>query len=205
MGSSCSILNDTEFDVWVTHGVNWGLVDMSVTIVAALATVGTGAGSILAARGAATLAARQASSILVSEASRGTITTMQVARNAQAFRFYGLTPTQWSVVNVVSSTSTPVLSKVLDIPKSEAEKLKEQVRKFKKNGTKLEPGEKYTVKATLSLNLKYYVMNEKAQFDQRGCFTGATDKSEKVYPISKYFQNLDDKKSPEDTIMVYQK
>jgi len=48
-------------------------------------------------------------------------------------------------------------------------------------------------------------MNAKLQFDQRGCFTGPTADSENVYPISEYFQQLDVKKKPEDSITVYSK
>ena len=42
MGSKCSILNDTEYNVWVTHGINWPSLATSVTFLLSLATVGAG-------------------------------------------------------------------------------------------------------------------------------------------------------------------
>ena len=51
--------------------------------------------------------------------------------------------------------------------------------------------------------MKVYVMNDKLQSDQRGCFTGPTAGSENVYPISEYFKNLYVEKTPEDTYTVY--
>ena len=67
----------------------------------------------------------------------------------------------------------------------------------------IKPGDKYTWSGSLSLTMKVYVMNDKLQSDQRGCFTGPTAGSENVYPISEYFKTLDVEKTPEDTYTVY--
>ena len=42
MGSKCSILNDTKYNVWITHGINWPSLTASVTFLLSLATVGVG-------------------------------------------------------------------------------------------------------------------------------------------------------------------
>jgi hypothetical protein len=43
MGSKCSIFNDTEHDVWITHGINWPSFVAVVNFLLSLATVGTSA------------------------------------------------------------------------------------------------------------------------------------------------------------------
>ena len=39
MGSKCSILNDTEHDVWITHGINWPCLASILNLLLSLATV----------------------------------------------------------------------------------------------------------------------------------------------------------------------
>ena len=43
MGSSCSILNDTEYDVWITERINWQVLAVSVGATAALLSGGIAA------------------------------------------------------------------------------------------------------------------------------------------------------------------
>jgi hypothetical protein len=43
MGSKCSIFNDTEHDVWITHGINWPSFAAVVNFLLSLAIVGTSA------------------------------------------------------------------------------------------------------------------------------------------------------------------
>ncbi|CAB4024794.1 Hypothetical predicted protein [Paramuricea clavata] len=45
MGSKCSILNDTEYDVWITHGINWQSLVFAVDILLFVATMGAASGS----------------------------------------------------------------------------------------------------------------------------------------------------------------
>ena len=137
MGSSCSILNDTEHDVWITHGINWPYLADVVSFLLSLARVGAHA----------------------------------VNKNAgqAVVVFDGL------------------IGKLLLVGMNEAEK-----RKTDRALAKLiKPGEKYTWSGTLSIHMRVYVMNDKLQYDDRVCFTGPTDKSENVYPISGYFKKLD--------------
>ena len=115
----------------------------------------------------------------------------------------GLTAAQWSAVGLVTGLSSTALATTLGISREQAEKIQEQVREFKNASKLIKPGEKYTVSGTLSLTLKYYVMNEKLQFDDRACFTGPTNNSENVYPISEYFQNLQVKRTSGDTYTIY--
>lgn len=194
MGSSCSILNDTEFDVWVNHGVNWTVLIATVGGVAALLTAGIGALAIGAGVGAGGALAGGGALIMAEEG---------LFMGATATTLAGLTAVQWSAVGIVTGFSSTALATVLGISREEAEKIQKQVREFKDKSKLIKPGETYTVNATLSLTLKYYVMNEKLQFDDRACFTGPTANSENVYPISEYFQNLDVKKKPEDTYTIY--
>ena len=39
MGSKCSILNDTDRDVWITHGINWPSLVAAIGFSLSLATV----------------------------------------------------------------------------------------------------------------------------------------------------------------------
>ena len=42
MGSKCSILNDTNHEVWITHGINWPSLDTAVKFLLGLAALGVG-------------------------------------------------------------------------------------------------------------------------------------------------------------------
>ena len=196
MGSSCSILNDTEHDVWITHGVNWtaliasvggvfALLSGGVALAAAGATLGVG-GALLG--GGALIMAEEG-----------------IIMGTTALTVAGLTASQWSLVGIVTGLTSTALAKALRISREEVERIQKQVKDFQKNSELIKPGEKYTWSGSLSLTMTVYVMNDKVQFDQRACFTGPTDGSENVYPISEYFQNLDVKKLPGDTFTVYSK
>ena len=195
MGSSCSILNDTEFDVWVCHGVNWTVLTATVGSVAALLTAGVGALALGATAGVGGALAGGGALIMAEEGIiMGTATTTLA----------GLTAAQWTAVGIVTALSSSALATILNISREEAEKIKKQVEDFQRSSERIRPGDKYTVKGTLSLTMKYYVMNEKVQFDDRACFTGPTANSENVYPISEYFKKLDAvRKKPEDTYKIY--
>lgn len=96
--------------------------------------------------------------------------------------FAGLTATQW---NAARGLSMSALQKALN-DGAEVEKLQKP-----KEFVLIKPGDKYTWSGSLSLTMTVYVMNDKLQTQDRGCFTGPTAGSENVYPISKYFTNLD--------------
>ena len=40
MGSRCSILNDTEHDIWITHGINWPSFTAAVSFLLTFARIG---------------------------------------------------------------------------------------------------------------------------------------------------------------------
>ena len=86
------------------------------------------------------------------------------------------------------------LAKAFNITEKQAEDLQKYVREFQAEAMLIRPGEKYTWSGTLSLTKRVHVMNEKLQFDDKACFTGPTDGSEKVYRISEHFTKLDVKK-----------
>jgi len=196
MGSTCSIVNDTEHDVWITHGVNWMVLILTLTSVFSVFT----AGASLAAFGA---------TVGVGGALLGggalIMTEGGITIGTTAASIAGLTASQWTVAGVVSTLSATSLSTALHITREEAERIQKQVRDFQANSQLIKPGEKYTWSGSLSLTMKVYVMNDKLQVDERACFTGPTAGSENVYPISEYFQQLDVKKKPGDTITVYSK
>ena len=115
----------------------------------------------------------------------------------------GLTATQWSAVGIVTGLSSTALATTLGISREKAEEIQKKVREFQQSADHIRPGQKYTWEGTLSLTMTVYVMNDKLQFESRGCFTGPTANSENVYRISEYFQTLDVKKQPGDTYTVY--
>ena len=195
MGSSCSILNDTEFDVWINHGVNWTVLTATVGGVAALVTGGIGALALGAGAGLAAGGVVAAGGALI-KGDKGMII-------GTAGTLDGLAAAQWSAVGIVTGPSSSALATTLGISTEEAEKIQKQVKEFKNASKLVKPGEKYTVKASLSLTLKYYVMNEKLQFDDRACFTGPTNNADNVYPISEYFQNLQVKRTSGDTYTMH--
>ena len=196
MGSSCSILNDTEHDVWITHGVNWTVLIATVGAVLSLLSGGTALAALGAGAGVGGALLGGGALIMAEEG---------IIMGTAALTVAGLTATQWTLAGVVTGLTSTALATALSISKEEAERIQKQVRDFQKNSELIKPGEKYTWSGSLSLTMTVYVMNDKLQFDQKACFTGPTHGSENVYPISEYFQNLDVKKLPGDTFTVYSK
>ena len=177
MGSSCSILNDTEHDVWITHGVNWTALIASVGGVLALLSGGVALAAVGATAGVGGALLGGGALIMAEEGIIMGTTALTVA---------GLTATQWTLAGIVTGLTSTALATALRISREEAERIQKQVKDFQKNSELIKPGEKYTWSGSLSLTMTVYVMNDKVQFDQRACFTGPTDGSENVYPISEY-------------------
>lgn len=194
MGSSCSILNDTEHDVWITHGVNWKVLMASVGGVGALLTAGIGLAALGARVGVGGALLGGGALVMAEEG---------LIMGTSALTIAGLTAGQWTLAGVVTGLSTAGLKEILNVPKDKAAEIQKHVRDFQQKSELIKPGSKYTWSGTLSLTMRVYVMNDKLQCDNRACFTGPTANSVKVYPISEYFRNLDVKKQPGDTITVY--
>ena len=126
MGSSCSILNDTEFDVWINHGVNWTVLMATVGGVAALLTAGIGALALGAGAGVGGVLAGGGALIMTEEG---------IIMGTTATTLAGLTATQWTAVGIVTGLSSTALATTLGISREQAEKIRKQVKEFK-NGFK---------------------------------------------------------------------
>ena len=197
MGSSCcSILNDTEYDVWINHGINWTVLLALVGGVLALLTAGIGLAALGASAGVGGVLAGGGALIITEEG---------IIMGTTAATLAGLTATQWTVAGIVTSLSATTLATALNISAQEAARIQKYVREFQEAAELIKPGKKYTWSGTLCLTMTVYVMNDKLQIGDKDCFTGATDNSEKVYTISQDFTTLDVKKTTENTVTVYSK
>ena len=182
MGSSCSVLNDTEYDVWITDRINWPvLIGVSAGVAALLLSAGGIAaflvlGSVEAGVGGA-LSGGTAIATIYKDIFKVT---------AVAFR----SPLGREVLNL----SIERLARALNITEKQAEDLQKYVRELQAEAKLIHPVERYTWSGTLSLTKRVHVMNELLQFDDKACFTGPTDGSEKVYRISEHFTRLDVRK-----------
>ena len=192
MGSSCSILNDTEYEVWVTDRINWPvLIGVSAGVAALLISAGVIAiFLVLGPKGGGKLILEMAR--MVGGAATPIIANMKnskkiVTATADAFQL----PLGREVLN---SVSIERLGRALNITEKQAEDLQKFVREFQAEAKLIRPGEKYTWSGTLSLTRRVHVMNELLQFDDKACFTGPTDGSENVYRISEHFTRLDVRK-----------
>ena len=194
MGSSCSILNDTEHDVWITHGINWTVLLLSVGGVFGVLTAGIGLAALGASLGVGGALAGGGALIMAEEG---------IIMGTAATTLAGLTATQWTIAGVVTNLSATALAQALNISREKAENLRRQVQQFQEKAELVKPGEKYTWSGSLSLTMKVYVMNDKLQCDEKACFTGPTARSEKVYSISEDFKKLDVTKEAGDMISVY--
>ena len=183
MGSSCSILNDTEYDVWITERINWQVLAVSVGATAALLSGGIaaflalgpieiGLGSALSGMG-------------------GVEITTKFKETAAATVQAGLNPSRLTVVREFLESPLKRLAKAFNITEKQAKDLQKYVGDFQAEAKLIRPGEKYTWSGTLSLTKRVHVMNEKLQFDDKACFTVPTDGSEQVYRISEHFTKLD--------------
>ena len=178
MGSSCSILNDTEHDVWITHEVNWEVaVGVTRGLVSALA---------LGARVLALVAPDEREGER-NRRDRHNVATGQLSHR----RIVRMTRNDWVRVASLLELSDVALAEVLQVSRREAEDMRSAVREFQEKAELIRPGEKYTWHGSLSLTMRVHVMNDKLQFDDKGCFTGPTADSEKVYTISNHFRKLD--------------
>ena len=182
MGSSCSIVNDTEHDVWITHEVNW---EVAVGVTRGLVN-----GLALGARVLALVASDERERERGRERNRHNHHNMATGQLTHT-RKAGMTRNDWVEVASVLEKSDEALAEVLQTSRRKTEEMRSAVREFQEKAELIKPGEKYTWHGSLSLTKRVHVMNDKLQFDDKGCFTGRTADSEKVYTISNHFRKLD--------------
>ncbi len=121
MGSKCSILNDTEHDVWIKHGVNWTVLIASIGGVGVLLTGGLALAALGATVGVGGALLGGGALIMAEEG---------IIMGTAGLTIAGLTATQWTLAGVVTTLSTGVLATALGISKEEAEKLQKRVKEF---------------------------------------------------------------------------
>lgn len=166
MQSTCTIENDTDFDVWITHGGNWDALFDSIAAASTTSTTETDGG--------------------VEETDGGGATTLRTS-NMMGPRL------QKSRVEIVLKYETIALADEFKIPPEKADRLKKEVINFANFATKISPSEQYTWSNKLLKTTRIvYVLVETLQYDGRACTTGLFNNKE--YTISErfVFQNLDE-------------
>lgn len=167
MQSTCTIENDTDYDIWITHGGNW---DALFDSIAAASTTTT---STIESDGA-------------EETDGGGATTLR-ASNLMGPRL------QKSRVEIVLKYETSALAGEFKISQETAERLKKEVINFENFATKIGPRERYTWSDKFpKMTRIVYVLVETLQYDGRACTTGLF--KNKNYTISERFefQKLDE-------------
>ena len=85
-------------------------------------------------------------------------------------------------------TDLEIAEKAIDFVGNQMDKNEAQLTQDGGEFKRVEAGDKYTFKGSLSLLMKASVSYDAGQNVQtRNCFTGSTHKSERLYPVRKYF------------------
>lgn len=196
MGSKCSIVNDTEYDVWMYNDVNYQCLIPTVGGVLAVLTAGVGLAALGASVGVGGVLLGGGALIVTEEG---------LVMGTTALTIAGLTAGQWTLIGIVGEVSSTVLAGILGISGEEAEKIQKYVKDFQNRAKKISPGSSFEWSGTLSVNMRVYVMNDMLQTDDRACFTGPTAGSTNNYSISEHFKKLSIKKTKYSTITVPEK
>ena len=168
MQSTCTIENDTDYDVWITHSGNW---DALFDSIAAASTSNTS--STIETDG-------------VEETDGGEAAVLRVS-NVMGPRL------QKSRVEIVLKYEASALADEFKIPRETAERLKKEVINFETFATKVGPRDRYTWSDKCPKTTRIvYVLVETLQYDGRACTTGLF--KNKNYTISERFefQKLDE-------------
>ena len=185
MGSSCSILNDTDHDVWITHGINWDVLFCVTFSFVDLTAFGDDLiiDEIFAAFNEAEACFRMTpeGKIILSEQATNEAECVAAVEYPKV-TFSDLTEKGWTRKEILQACSNDALAKVLEISTGMATE-DERVKLIK-------PGEKYRWSGTLYLTKRVYVMNDKLQCDDKAFFTGSIPGSNNVYLISQHFKKL---------------
>ena len=177
MESSCTIKNDTDFNVWITHGGNWnGLLD---SIAAASAKATTTAGTEEIDQAVATDGCEE-------EGQEG---PPAAKRKRHAPNVMG---GSMSRLEIIQQFAASALAETFGLSQEEAETLKSEVTSFVSAAEKKGPGEIYKWRSTYPKTLRIvYILKDTLQCDGRGCNTGFFTNID--YNISEHFvfQKLD--------------
>ena len=184
MGSSCSILNDTTHNVWITHEVNWLGITRDVVHACAL---GARVLALIADEGEGDTS----SNSVAKQEKAGAIAKQEKAGAITKKKNAGWTKRDWEQVICGLEIGDKVLASLLEISQRDVEKMKRTIKEFKEKSDLIKPGEKYTCPGTLSLSLCVFVMNDKLQYDDASCYTSSTAGAENFYTISNHFRKLD--------------
>ena len=179
MGSTISIRNDTNHDVWITQGVNRDVLFWVTFSFFDLTALGDDliVDEIFASfkEGKARFRMSPEDKIILSEEAESA-----AAVEYPEVTLADLTEKGWTRMKILQACSKDALAKVLEI--SDANHNRDKL---------IKPDANYTWYGTLSLTMRVYVMNDKLQFDNKACFTGPTPGSKNEYTITEYFKKLD--------------
>ena len=196
MGSSCSILNDTTHNVWITHEVNWEeYLGITRDVVHACA-LGARVLALIADEeevdtSASNAAKQEKPGAIAKQEKAGAIAKQEKAGAITKKKNVGWTKRDWEQVICGLEIGDEVLAGLLEVSQREVEKMKRTIKEFKEKSDLIKPGEKYTCPGTVSLSLRVFVMNDKLQFDDASCYTSSTAGDENFYTISSHFRKLD--------------
>jgi len=186
MGSSFTIYNNTDKDIWVTQGTDWAVLGLATTITLGVITGGAGLAAQAATSGAAALTASSTGIIAASEGAlvagstgAAAVATASAAAAAAAasYTVAGLTAAGWTIVGATSGTAAAVIGGTALFKKGEAD---EAERKFKKEAERIRPGKEFKFSGTLSLARTVTIWSN-GFLAKRRCWTGPTANSNHEY------------------------
>ena len=200
MGSSFTVYNDTDDDIYLWNGVQW---DYVLYPIGAIATVPVAVASSLVAGpivgpiavGYASVAGMNAASAAIDGVSVlviGSFIQATVAKDFFGEKISELSAGPLSLTDIASKIGKGGVEKALTLLPKEyqqyyktASDVTNSILEFMKNCEKLSPGQKHTYKDTLSMTRSVYLMKTSGEIVSRGCWTGATDGSNIEYNVSK--------------------
>ena len=182
MGSTFSIHNDTETDIYVWEALNLDAILYASGATLAAITLGAGVAAFSASgvAGAATLAVTDTfAGVSLTSASGLAAAAAVAASHASKAAKFGAFEKLATVVGWVATASTTAVSTALGISSDEAEKYKKNIDYFRENcNQKLRPGQTYrSGKYTLSLTKTIWLMSGHGEQTKRAVWTGATNNS----------------------------
>ena len=183
MGSTFSIHNDTETDIYVWEALNLDAILYASGVTLAAISLGAGVAAFYATTGAAATTAAATTYVSAVSGSFAGVSLSSAsglaAAAAVAASYVPHLNTAATVVGWVSTASATAVSTGLGISKADAEKYKKNIDYFRENcNQKLRPGQTYrSGKYTLSLTKTIWLMSGHGEQTKRAVWTGATNNS----------------------------